>query len=43
MRFANLASRYALVGVFVAKTAGSVRVAVTSACANGVLRADKRR
>ena len=31
MKFANPASRYALVGVFVAKTAGGVRVAVTGA------------
>jgi carbon-monoxide dehydrogenase medium subunit len=39
MKFANPASRYALVGVFVAKTAGGVRVAVTGAGANGVFRA----
>jgi len=38
MKFANPASRYALVGVFVAKTAGGVRVAVTGAGANGVFR-----
>ena len=31
MKFPNPASRYALVGVFVAKTAGGVRVAVTGA------------
>jgi carbon-monoxide dehydrogenase medium subunit len=40
MRFANPASRYALVGVFVAKTANGVRVAVTGAGANGVFRAE---
>ena len=39
MKFANPASRYALVGVFVAKTAGSVRVAVTGAGEQGVFRA----
>jgi aerobic carbon-monoxide dehydrogenase medium subunit len=39
MKFANPASRYALVGVFVARTAGGVRVAVTGAGANGVFRA----
>jgi carbon-monoxide dehydrogenase medium subunit len=38
MKFPNPASRYALVGVFVAKTAGGVRVAVTGAGANGVFR-----
>jgi carbon-monoxide dehydrogenase medium subunit len=38
MKFANPASRYALVGVFVAKTAGGVRVAVTGAGSNGVFR-----
>ncbi|HTR14742.1 MAG TPA: xanthine dehydrogenase family protein subunit M [Roseiarcus sp.] len=38
MKFANPASRYALVGVFVAKTAGGVRVAVTGAGASGVFR-----
>jgi aerobic carbon-monoxide dehydrogenase medium subunit len=38
MKFANPASRYALVGVFVAKTADGVRVAVTGAGANGVFR-----
>lgn len=40
MKFRNPASRYALVGVFVAKTAGGVRVAVTGAGANGVFRAN---
>jgi aerobic carbon-monoxide dehydrogenase medium subunit len=40
MKFANQASRYALVGVFVAKTADGVRVAVTGAGANGVFRAE---
>ena len=34
----NPASRYALVGVFVAKTAHGVRVAVTGAGAEGVFR-----
>src|SRR5271169_2041080 len=38
MKFPNPASRYALVGVFVAKTAAGVRVAVTGAGANGVFR-----
>jgi len=38
MKFANPASRYALVGVFVARTAGGVRVAVTGAGENGVFR-----
>ena len=38
MKFANPASRYALVGVFVAKTSGGVRVAVTGAGENGVFR-----
>ena len=38
MKFRNPASRYALVGVFVAKTAGGVRVAVTGAGASGVFR-----
>jgi carbon-monoxide dehydrogenase medium subunit len=37
-KFANPASRYALVGVFVAKTAGGARVAVTGAGASGVFR-----
>jgi carbon-monoxide dehydrogenase medium subunit len=40
MKFRNPASRYALVGVFVAKTAGGVRVAVTGAGANGVFRVE---
>ena len=39
-KFPNPASRYALVGVFVAKVAGGVRVAVTGAGENGVFRAD---
>jgi aerobic carbon-monoxide dehydrogenase medium subunit len=39
MKFPNPASRYALVGVFVAKTAGGVRVAVTGAGEHGVFRA----
>jgi carbon-monoxide dehydrogenase medium subunit len=39
MKFPNPASRYALVGVFVAKTPGGVRVAVTGAGENGVFRA----
>jgi carbon-monoxide dehydrogenase medium subunit len=38
MKFPNPASRYAMVGVFVAKTAGGVRVAVTGAGQNGVFR-----
>ena len=38
LKFPNPASRYALVGVFVAKTAGGVRVAVTGAGENGVFR-----
>jgi carbon-monoxide dehydrogenase medium subunit len=38
MKFPNPASRYALVGVYVAKTAGGVRVAVTGAGQNGVFR-----
>jgi carbon-monoxide dehydrogenase medium subunit len=37
-KFRNPASRYALVGVFVAKRAGEVRVAVTGAGADGVFR-----
>jgi carbon-monoxide dehydrogenase medium subunit len=37
-KFRNPASRYALVGVFVAKTKGGVRVAVTGAGSNGVFR-----
>ncbi len=38
MKFPNPASRYALVGVFVARTAGGVRVAVTGAGQGGVFR-----
>ncbi len=37
-KFRNPASRYALVGVFVAKTAGGARVAVTGSGENGVFR-----
>lgn len=37
-KFINPASRYAMVGVLVAKTAGGVRVAVTGAGASGVFR-----
>jgi carbon-monoxide dehydrogenase medium subunit len=37
-KFRNPASRYAIAGVFVAKTAGAVRVAVTGAGQNGVFR-----
>jgi len=37
-KFRNQASRYALVGVFVAKRGGDIRVAVTGAGANGVFR-----
>ncbi|WP_137129440.1 xanthine dehydrogenase family protein subunit M [Rhizobium sp. FY34] len=37
-KFANPASRYALTGVFVAKTASGVRVAVTGAGSGGVFR-----
>ena len=37
-KFRNPASRYALVGVFVAKKGGEVRAAVTGAGANGVFR-----
>jgi len=37
-KFANPASRYALVGVFVAETASGVRVAVTGAGSDGVFR-----
>ena len=43
MKFRNPASRYALVGVFVAKTAGGVRVAVTGAGSSGVFRAERIR
>lgn len=38
VKFPNPASRYAMVGVFVAKTADGVRVAVTGAGAGGVFR-----
>ena len=38
VKFANPASRYALVGVFVARTKSGVRVAVTGAGSNGVFR-----
>lgn len=37
-KFDNPASRYALVGVFVAKTGGGARVAVTGAGQDGVFR-----
>ncbi|OYW04488.1 MAG: carbon monoxide dehydrogenase [Acidiphilium sp. 37-67-22] len=37
-KFPNPASRYAMVGVFVAKTAGGARLAVTGAGNNGVFR-----
>ena len=37
-KFRNPASRYAIVGVFVAQTAGGVRVAVTGAGQGGVFR-----
>ncbi|HEY5299510.1 MAG TPA: carbon monoxide dehydrogenase, partial [Acetobacteraceae bacterium] len=37
-KFRNPASRYAIVGVFVAKTRDGVRVAVTGAGQNGVFR-----
>jgi carbon-monoxide dehydrogenase medium subunit len=40
VKFPNPASRYALVGVFVAKTANGVRVAVTGAGASGVFRVE---
>ncbi|MEO0753077.1 MAG: xanthine dehydrogenase family protein subunit M [Pseudomonadota bacterium] len=39
-KFPNPASRYAMVGVMVAETGGSVRVAVTGAGADGVFRHD---
>ena len=42
-KFRNPASRYALVGVFVAKRGSDVRVAVTGAGANGVFRATSAR
>ena len=38
VKFPNPASRYAMVGVFVAKTASGVRVAVTGAGSSGVFR-----
>jgi aerobic carbon-monoxide dehydrogenase medium subunit len=38
MKFRNPASRYALVGVFVAKRGSEIRVAVTGAGSNGVFR-----
>src|SRR3546814_16972990 len=38
MKFDNPASRYALVGVFVAQAAGGVRVAVTGSGQDGVFR-----
>jgi carbon-monoxide dehydrogenase medium subunit len=38
MKFRNPASRFAMVGVFVAQTSGGVRVAVTGAGARGVFR-----
>ena len=38
LKFEQPASRFALVGVFVAKTAGGVRVAVTGAASSGVFR-----
>ena len=38
-KFEQRASRYALIGVFAAQTAGSVRVAVTGSGASGVFRA----
>jgi carbon-monoxide dehydrogenase medium subunit len=38
VKFANAASRYALVGVFVSKRSSDIRVAVTGAGANGVFR-----
>ena len=38
LKFKQPASRFALVGVFVAKTAGGVRVAVTGAAPSGVFR-----
>ncbi|MEM8538477.1 MAG: carbon monoxide dehydrogenase, partial [Pseudomonadota bacterium] len=39
-KFPNPASRYAMVGVFVAETGGSARVAVTGAGSDGVFRHD---
>ncbi len=43
IKFRNQASRYALVGVFVAKRPSDVRVAVTGAGSNGVFRVDRVR
>ena len=40
-KFRNPASRYAMVGVFVAKTRRGVRVAVTGAGSSGVFRAER--
>ena len=40
-KFRNPASRYAIVGVFVAKKGSEVRVAVTGAGSSGVFRATK--
>ena len=40
IKFSNPASRYAMVGVFVAKTSDGVRVAVTGAGGDGVFRHD---
>jgi carbon-monoxide dehydrogenase medium subunit len=37
-KFRNQASRFALVGVFVSKRGGDIRVAVTGAGSNGVFR-----
>ena len=39
VKFPNPASRYAVVGAFVAKTGGGVRVAITGAGSDGVFRA----
>ena len=43
VKFRNQASRYALVGVFVAKRPSDVRVAVTGAGSDGVFRAERVR
>ena len=43
VKFRNQASRYALVGVFVAKRPSDVRVAVTGAGSEGVFRVDRVR
>ena len=40
MKFPNPASRYAMVGVFVAKFSDGIKVAVTGAGEDGVFRAD---